>query len=119
MSTQQTISLPLTDQQPLVQGDTWPGARFQVNIDGSPANLTGARIDIHLYQNLRKTKVFSTATGEITWLDESTGSFQIEKTTLNLLPGQHIGDIQFTDASGNKSTWAKIIFNISKEYTTA
>lgn len=117
MSKQQSIIFPIDGHLPLVQGDTWPGARFQVNIDGSPANLTGSRIDIHLYQNMRKTKVLSTATGEIAWLDQSTGSFQIEPTTLNLNVGQHVGDLQFTDASGNINTWAKIILNISKEYT--
>lgn len=119
MSQPQTITLPLDGQMPLVQGDTWPGVRMQVKVDGSPQDLNGYRVDVHLYQNMRKTKVFSTISGEITWLDQVNGQFQLEAGTLNLTPGQHIGDIQITDAAGFKTTYAKIIFNITKEYTTA
>lgn len=119
MSLPQRISFPLDGHLPLTQGDTWLGAIFTVKQDGSGLNLTGATLNIDLYQGLRKTLSLSTLNGSITWNNQAAGVFTIQPQVLNLGVGQHIGDLQITDANGIITTYCQIVLNITKEYTKA
>lgn len=119
MSLPQKISFPLDGHLPLVEGDTWRGATFTVKQDGQGLNLTGAEINIDFHQGLRKTLSLSTTNGSIIWINQAAGTFTIKSLVLNLSVGQHISDLQITDANGIKTTYCQIVLNITKEYTKA
>lgn len=105
--------------EPIVQGDTWPGLLFTLTEDGEPINLVNAEIKLQTFKNMRRTLNLSTSNAGISIVDAASGQFNLEEIQyLNLEPGQHIGDLQITLQDGRRTTYCKVLFNVTAEITT-
>ena len=99
------------------RGDTWNGAIFEILLNGSALDLTGATI---LCQ-LKKNKSDNTAVVEFTELDGITitdapnGVFRIDETIINVVPKAYYYDIQVTLQDGTVITPVDGTFTVSED----
>lgn len=99
----------------LVEGDTIP----EIEIDiVSSLDLTTSTIKLQLY-NYMGTKVFDWSNASGITVVNATKMIIDEISAANntLSEGQYIGDLEITDASGFKTTYFRLRYNILKQYT--
>lgn len=91
-------------------GDTFPGLRFTININSTPANLTGAAISMIITGKSNLT--LSTANNTIAITGAATGQFEVSKQVINLTRGQYQYVIRITFANGDIKSYIKGIWRI-------
>jgi hypothetical protein len=101
----QTLCLPGTDGKPIVKGDSWPGFEVVYSIDGSPVDLTDAEIKLNMRVGGARP-VWELSVGDgITITDAANGVFVIDSVaSLNVPVGTLIGQLEITQASGERNT---------------
>lgn len=87
------------------RGDTFDGVEFQINVNGSPLNLTGATLlmVIKTTANAPTVSATLTETTGLTITNALQGKFVIDEQILPLSAGQYIYDIQITIGTKVKS----------------
>ena len=108
-----TLKIPLCGF--IKQGDTIPKISFALsNYSG---DLTTATIKMQIYKG--NTKIIDVSNGSgITVIDAN--NFEIDEVSAsnnNLPVGTFIGDLEITEASGDKKTYFNVEYTIIKEYT--
>jgi hypothetical protein len=88
----------------LRKGDTYPGAVFTINVNGSPLDLTSAEVDIDLRLTAlgAVAKTFtSVGGGGITISATPTdGTFTIDDQIVDIAAGTYLYDIEITLSNG-------------------
>lgn len=101
------------------KGDTFNGQQFTLNINGSPADLTGASIRM----DLRKVKTgpyvlrLSTDNGGISILVPVSGIFQINPQIIDVQAATYFYDIETTFQDGTVKTYIDGTWLISQDVT--
>jgi hypothetical protein len=104
-----------------IKGDTFDEVAFELKINNTAVNLTGAVIRMQL----RKTASDSTAalsltsasSAGITITNASAGQFKINKQIIDIEVFNYSYDIQFTFSGGDVKTYVHGTFNITPEIT--
>lgn len=104
-----------------IKGDTFDEVAFELKINNTAVNLTGAVIKMQL----RKTASDATAalsltsasSAGITITNASAGQFKINKQIIDIEVFNYSYDIQFTLSSGDVKTYVHGSFNITPEIT--
>jgi hypothetical protein len=81
-------------------GTTFNGVDFQLVINGTAKDLTGAVINMEI-----GGEVFSTATGELVVINAQDGKFQFKEQRINLPPFRYNYEIDFLFTGGIKKTY--------------
>lgn len=112
---QQTYNIP--DH---VKGDTFEGVQFNVTVNGSALNLTGATIKMQLKPNANPgttaTLTLDTTDG-ITITDAVNGQFEIDQQVIDIAADCYYYDIQITLSGGSVKTYIKGNWNITQDIT--
>ena len=115
----ETLKIPAqsADYKPcIVQGDTIDEITFSFAVSDT-IDLTGATIKMQVYQGSHPFIDIETGSG-ITIVDSK--NFKIDKVLAvdNTYPvGSFLGDLEITLASGDKKTYAKIEYTVTKQHT--
>jgi hypothetical protein len=104
-----------------IKGDTFDQVAFELKINNTAVNLTGAVIKMQL----RKTASDATAalsltsasSAGITITNASAGQFKINKQIIDIEVFNYSYDIQFTLSGGDVKTYVHGSFNITPEIT--
>lgn len=101
-------------------GATFDGVEFTVVEDGSPLNLTGAKIEMYVGKSAANVRAaFTTENGSLTIPDPTAGKFQLPKQIITLQPGVYYHTIEITLQTGEVrpyifGSWpitSKVVFN--------
>lgn len=94
-----------------VKGNTFSGAEFTINVDGTPLDLTSAAVEMVLkvWDNEGDNAVLSLNTS-IT--DASNGVFEIDSQTIDIPAHCYVYDIKITLQSGSVKTYIRGSFNV-------
>ena len=99
--------------------DTFNGVLFEVLVNAVPADLTGATIKMQLKDNSGKSIYeFSTTNNKLEIVDAAAGKFSFKKQVISVSPFRYKYDIQITFSNGDKKTWIKGEWTISKDVTS-
>lgn len=87
--------------------DTYKGHRFQILIDGSPLNLTGANIEMDVRQSVSNSTSheFSTANGKIIIEPGVNGWFVFIEQVIDIPANNYVYDIKITLPNGKVHTY--------------
>lgn len=114
-----TLNLPIPDATNptyIVVGDTIQAVEFAFD---SGIDLTGATIRMQVYNKLNQKVYDVDSTSGITINDALT--FDIDKIAKEDNPfteeGIYNGDVEITDASGDRLTYFRIRYTVQKQYT--
>ncbi len=114
----QILSLPTSNQHPIIRGDSWGGLNATISINLIPVDLTGASIRIHLYHNCGSKIELSTGGNGITITDAVNGVFQINSISrLDWKVGKHVGDVEVTYQNNNRITYMQLHINVTDDIT--
>ena len=104
-----------------IKGDTFDEVDFQLKINDTAVNLTGATIKMQLRKNYSDTSaalsLTSVSSAGITITDAETGQFKINSQIIDIEVYNYVYDIQITLASGVVKTYVQGGFNITNEVT--
>lgn len=92
----------------ILRGDTFNGALFVIDINDSPADLTGSRVDCWLREGSNVgavRKKISTTTGGIVLTGPTNGEVTIKPFIANLPVGTYYYDLQIKFSSGKIKTY--------------
>lgn len=101
------------------KGDTWSGLDFELKVNGSPKNLTGAEIKIQFRRGLANGSVqkeISNGDG-VTITDSVNGLFSIDPFVVDFPVGSYRYDIQFTFSPTEIKTYVEGIFRVTEDIT--
>ena len=103
-----------------LKGDTFYEVPFQVNLNGSPLNLSGCIIKMQLRKEcggVIALSLTSVANAGITITNASNGAFKINEQIIDCASGNYQYDIQVTFADNSVKTWIKGMFNVKCDIT--
>jgi hypothetical protein len=104
-----------------IKGDTFDEVAFQLKINGSDVNLTGAVIKMQLRKSFTDTtpalSLTSVGSAGITITTPATGSFKINTQIIDIEVYNYLYDIQITFSTGVVKTYIQGSFNITNEVT--
>jgi len=101
------------------KGDTFSGTTFQVNVDGTPLNITGATIKMMMKHKKKNVKKLLTSYSGITISNPSSGEFKIDRQIIDTDPGEYVYDIEIELADGTVKTYIKGSWTIKQDITYA
>lgn len=103
-----------------ISGDTFNGVDFQVNVNGSPCDLTGYTIKIEVKRTQVAGKVLTLTTvgedGGISIIDPPAGRFTVLPVVVALRPATYFYDIEFSK-DGVVKTWVSGTWKIINDIT--
>jgi hypothetical protein len=104
-----------------IKGDTFDEVAFQLKINDTVVDLTGATIKMQLRKSYSDTaaalSLTSVSSAGITITDAVTGQFKINSQIIDIEVYNYVYDIQITLASGVVKTYVQGGFNITNEVT--
>jgi hypothetical protein len=104
-----------------IKGDTFDEVAFQLKINNTVVNLTGATIKMQLRKCYSDTtpalSLTSVSSAGITITSPTTGEFKINTQIIDIEVYNYVYDIQITLASGVIKTYVQGGFNITNEVT--
>ena len=104
-----------------IKGDTFDEVAFQLKINNTVVNLTGANIKMQLRKCYSDTtpalSLTSVSSAGITITSPTTGEFKINTQIIDIEVYNYVYDIQITLASGVVKTYVQGGFNITNEVT--
>lgn len=104
-----------------IKGDTFDEVAFQLKINDSAVNLTGAVIKMQLRKCYTDTNaalsLTSVSSAGITITNASEGRFKINSQIIDIEVYNYVYDIQITLSSGVVKTYVQGGFNITNEVT--
>jgi hypothetical protein len=104
-----------------IKGDTFDDVAFQIKINNSVVNLTGAVIRMQLRKNANDStaalSLTSASSAGITITNATTGQFKINKQIIDIPVFNYLYDIQFTFSGGDVKTYVQGTFSIKSEIT--
>jgi len=104
-----------------IKGDTFDEVAFQLKINDSAVNLTGAVIKMQLRKCYTDTtaalSLTSVSSAGITITNASEGRFKINTQIIDIEVYNYVYDIQITLSSGVVKTYVQGGFNITNEVT--
>ena len=105
-----------------IRGDTFAGAKMILEVNGTPIDLSGVRIDCHFKEggvNGKTSLRLGTAYGpsSISKSESIAGLFELGKFKANMTPGEHYYDIQFTFPDNTVRTYISGTINIIQDVT--
>lgn len=104
-----------------IKGDTFDEVAFQLKINDSAVNLTGAVIKMQLRKCYTDTtaalSLTSVSSAGITITNASEGRFKINSQIIDIEVYNYVYDIQITLSSGVVKTYVQGGFNITNEVT--
>lgn len=100
-------------------GDTYPGCSFQINVNDTPLDLTGAAIEMHVRKTRDSDAVLDLDLDSgLTIIDDANGEFKINEQIISIAePGGYIYDIEITLADGTVKTYIQGDFVIIGDIT--
>jgi len=103
------------------KGDTFEGVTFEIKVNGSALDLTGASLKMEL-RALEKTGAIAatftdSSSGGLTITDESNGIFKFDKQVIDITAQTYYYDIQITLASGDVKSYIEGTWNIVQDIT--
>lgn len=99
--------------------DTFNGIEFEVLLNTVAVDLTGATIKMQLKDSSGKSVAeFSTTNSKLEITDAVAGKFAFKKQIIAVSPFRYNYDIQITFSNGDKKTWIKGEWTISKDVTS-
>jgi hypothetical protein len=102
------------------QGDTWDGINsICIQVNGIPANLTGASIKADFRRSIDSPVVlsFSSTNGSIIVTDASGGIIQFPPRLIKIPPGKYFYDLQVTYPTGVVKTYFSGTWIIISDFT--
>ncbi len=102
------------DFPPIIQGNYSDGVTFNVAVNGSGLNLSGASIVMEVYQNLQSpcnTTTYTTDNSGLAILD-NTGVFAFNPQIVSITPYDYLYDITFNLANGQVKTYISGSFEV-------
>jgi len=104
-----------------IKGDTFDEVAFQLKINESAVNLTGATIRMQLRKSYSDTvaalSLTSVSSAGITITNAANGEFKINTQIIDIEVYNYVYDIQITFSSGVVKTYVQGGFNITNEVT--
>jgi hypothetical protein len=104
-----------------IKGDTFNEVPFELKINGSAVNLTGATIKMQLKKCATDTtpalSLTSVSSAGITITNAASGLFKINTQIINIEAWNYIYDMQFTFSSGEVKTYINGQFTITQDVT--
>jgi hypothetical protein len=104
-----------------IKGDTFDEVAFQLKINTTVVNLTGATIRMQLRKSYSDTvaalSLTSVSSAGITITNATNGEFKINTQIIDIPVYNYVYDIQITLASGVVKTYVQGGFNITNEVT--
>lgn len=104
-----------------IKGDTFDEVDFQLKINDTAVNLTGAVIKMQLRKNYSDTSaalsLTSVSSAGITITNAAEGRFKINTQIIDIPVFNYVYDIQITLSSGVVKTYVQGGFNITNEVT--
>lgn len=103
-----------------INGDTFNGIQFEVKVNNTAINLTGATIAMQLRESIVGVNPidFSTTNSKITIVDAVNGKFKINKQIVQApICKTYLYDIQITLQNSDNYTYIKGSWNIVADIT--
>lgn len=104
-----------------IKGDTFDQVAFQLKINESAVNLTGATIRMQLRKSysdiVAALSLTSASSAGITITNAANGEFKINTQIIDIEVYNYVYDIQITFSSGVVKTYVQGGFNITNEVT--
>ena len=104
-----------------IKGDTFDEVAFQLKINDTVVNLTGATIKMQLRKCYSDTaaalSLTSVSSAGITITNAANGEFKINTQIIDIEVYNYVYDIQITFSSGVVKTYVQGGFNITNEVT--
>lgn len=99
--------------------DTFNGIEFEVLLNAVAVDLTGATVKMQLKDASGKpVSEFSTTNSKLEITDAVAGKFAFKKQIIAVSPMRYKYDIQITFLNGDRKTWIKGEWTISKDVTS-
>jgi len=104
-----------------IKGDTFNEVPFELKINGSAVNLTGATIKMQLKKCATDVtpalSLTSASSAGITITNAASGLFKINEQIINIEAYNYVYDMQFTLSSGEVKTYINGSFLIIQDIT--
>lgn len=103
-----------------VNGDTFSGVEFEVLVNASALNLTGAAIKMQLKESASSKMIaeYSIANSKLEITDAVNGKFSFKKQIVEVCPKTYVYDIEIVLANGDKHTYIKGTWKINSDVTS-
>ena len=103
----------------IYNGDTYDGVTFTITINGSPANLVGSSIKMHVREKREYDPVIELELDSgLTLVDAANGKFKIDEQIFSVVdPKSYKYDIEIIFSTGRKKTYIKGNFIIEEDQT--
>jgi len=98
-----------------ISGDTFSGVQFEVLVNASALNLTGAAIKMQLKESASSKMIaeFSVANSKLEITDAVAGKFSFKKQIVEVCPKNYVYDIEIILANNDKHTYIKGTWKIN------
>jgi hypothetical protein len=94
-----------------IRGNTFPGVQFDLSINGSPKDLTGATVNLFLDGKI----TFTTALETLIFSDRVHGKVQLPRQIIHLAPKNYHVKLIYIFADGETHTYLEGYWNILPE----
>lgn len=102
-----------------IKGDTMRAIDFVLDDDGTPIDLTGYNIEMHVrpYANGDLLVRYTLGQGHFALTNAANGEFQFTQKLVDIPAGRHEYDIQLTSSAGVIDTYVKGVFEVVQDVT--